>query len=293
VDPERGVVRRMPLLASVGGTLAPVLGLEMLRVAANVPALAAHVGPGGLQAVAVGDLVIPTDPDGRVWLHYSRHDPARFVAAADVLGGWVGPDRFEGRLVLIGATAFGLSDYQATPISDLMTGVEIHAQFLEAVVDGTLLSRPALALWIEIGLLGAGGLLLVFALLAALSLGIASAFAALGAWLILPFAGLEVLLLGAAFWITARHATDYERIEVERGRVVVEVGEALRLRRYEMDARLARVAMDNGCLRLSAPRESLGSGCGSSRRFEWPESDSFPGHPETWRRRRIHRDSSP
>jgi len=164
VDPERGVVRRMPLLASVGGTLAPVLGLEMLRVAANVPALAAHVGPGGLQAVAVGDLVIPTDPDGRVWLHYSRHDPARFVAAADVLGGWVGPDRFEGRLVLIGATAFGLSDYQATPVSDLMTGVEIHAQFLEAVVDGTLLSRPALALWIEIGLLGAGGLLLVFAL---------------------------------------------------------------------------------------------------------------------------------
>jgi uncharacterized membrane protein len=32
------------------------------------------------------------------------------------------------------------------------------------------------------------GLLLVFALLAALALGIASVFAALGAWLILPFA---------------------------------------------------------------------------------------------------------
>jgi uncharacterized membrane protein len=102
-------------------------------------------------------------------------------------------------------------------------------------------------------------LLFAFALLAALSLGIASAFAALGAWLILPFAGLEVLLLGAAFWITARHATDYERIELEleRGRVVVEVGEAQRLRRYEMDARLARVAMDNGCLRLSVRQESL------------------------------------
>ena len=163
VDPERGVVRRMPLLASLGGTLAPVLGLEMLRVAANVPALSVRVGAGGLEAVAVGDLVVPTEPDGRVWLHYSRHDPSRFVSAADVLGGRVAADRFEGRLVLIGATALGLSDYQATPVADRMAGVEIHAQFLEAVVDGTLLSRPPLARWIEIGLLVAGGLLLVLA----------------------------------------------------------------------------------------------------------------------------------
>jgi uncharacterized membrane protein len=50
------------------------------------------------------------------------------------------------------------------------------------------------------------GLALVFAALAALTLAIAAAFAALGAWLILPFAGLEMLVLGAAFWITARRA---------------------------------------------------------------------------------------
>jgi CHASE2 domain-containing sensor protein/serine phosphatase RsbU (regulator of sigma subunit) len=163
VDPERGVVRRMPLLASLGGTLAPVLGVEMLRVAASAPALAVRVGARGLEALAVGDLVVPTEPDGRVWLHYSRHDPARFVSAADVLNGRVAPDRFEGRLVLIGATALGLSDYQATPVADRMAGVEIHAQFLEAVVDGTLLSRPALARWLELGLLIAGGFALVLA----------------------------------------------------------------------------------------------------------------------------------
>jgi serine phosphatase RsbU (regulator of sigma subunit) len=123
----------------------------------------ARVGAGGLEAVAVGDLVVPTEPDGRVWLHYTRHDPSRFVSAADVLGGRIPADRFEGRLVLIGATALGLSDYQATPVADRMAGVEIHAQFLEAVVDGTLLSRPPLARWIEIGLLVAGGLLVVLA----------------------------------------------------------------------------------------------------------------------------------
>ena len=39
------------------------------------------------------------------------------------------------------------------------------------------------------------GLLLVYALLAAIAVGIASGFAVLGAWLILPFAGLELALL--------------------------------------------------------------------------------------------------
>jgi CHASE2 domain-containing sensor protein/serine phosphatase RsbU (regulator of sigma subunit) len=189
MDPERGVVRRMPMLASLGGTLAPILGIEMLRVAAKVPALLVRVGAGGVEAVAVGDVVVATEPDARVWLHYGRHDPARFVSAADVLGGRVEADRFEGRLVLIGATALGLSDYQATPVSDRMAGVEIHAQFLEAVVDGTLLSRPALARWSEVGVLVAGGLLLVVAVpLLRARTSLALLVALVGATLALGFA---------------------------------------------------------------------------------------------------------
>jgi len=65
-----------------------------------------------------------------------------------------------------------------------------------------------------------GGLAKVFAALALLVLAIGAGFAAAGAWLILPFAGLEVLLLGAAFMLHARHAADYERIE-EEGRVLL------------------------------------------------------------------------
>ena len=46
------------------------------------------------------------------------------------------------------------------------------------------------------------------------------AFAALGAWLILPFAGLEVLLLGAAFVAYARRFGDGERVRVPRLSVI-------------------------------------------------------------------------
>src|SRR5262249_16979072 len=142
VDPERGVVRRLPLLATVGDRLMPALGLEMLRVAADAPALAVSVRTDRVRAVAVGDRVVPTERDGRVWLHYSRHDQRRFVSAADVLAGRVDPELLKDRFVLLGVTAAGLADLYATPLGDRQSSVEIHAQFLEDVVDHELLWRP-------------------------------------------------------------------------------------------------------------------------------------------------------
>jgi adenylate cyclase len=163
VEPERGVVRRMPLVAGAGHALLPAFGVEMLRVATGGPVLSVRVGPSGIQAVGVSDLVIPTGPDGSVWLRFGRHDPARFVSAADVLAGAVDPHVFERKLILIGVTALGLSDYEATPVADRMSGVEIHAQLLEGIFDGDLLSRPRATAWAEVGVLIIGGLLLVLA----------------------------------------------------------------------------------------------------------------------------------
>jgi len=50
------------------------------------------------------------------------------------------------------------------------------------------------------------GMIAVFALLAFVTLGIGIGFAIAGAWLILPFAGLEVAALTLAFWVTARRS---------------------------------------------------------------------------------------
>ena len=85
------------------------------------------------------------------------------------------------------------------------------------------------------------GLAGVFAALACVVVAIGAGFAVAGAWLVLPFAGLEVLLLGWAYVVYARRAADYERIELDSGRLTVEVGEAQKTWRYEMDARRARV----------------------------------------------------
>jgi uncharacterized membrane protein len=99
------------------------------------------------------------------------------------------------------------------------------------------------------------GLAKVFAALAALVLAIGAGFASAGAWLVLPFAGLEVLLLGAAFVAHARHAADYEKIELESGRLEVEVAQAERVARYRLEN--ARVSMEEGRIVLRDARKQL------------------------------------
>jgi adenylate cyclase len=186
-DPERGVLRRLPLVAAVGQALVPGLGIEMLRVASGRPVLTVRAGVRGVQSVEIGDLAISTEEDGTVWIPFGLHRPARFVSAAEVLEGRVPPTRFTRKLVLIGATALGLSDYQTTPMAERMAGVEVHAQLLEAIFDGSLLRRPGWAPWAEATALAAGGLLLVVAVSVLpvrrsllLGVGLAGAVAGLG-----------------------------------------------------------------------------------------------------------------
>jgi uncharacterized membrane protein len=88
------------------------------------------------------------------------------------------------------------------------------------------------------------GLLCVFAALSIVAVAIGIGFAIAGAWLILPFAGLEVAMLGVAFVLYARRAADYEKIELGRDRLTVEVAEAARTARYELDPRRARVELE-------------------------------------------------
>ena len=90
------------------------------------------------------------------------------------------------------------------------------------------------------------GLLWVFAALSTLALMIGIGFAVAGAWLILPFAGLEVAGFAIAFLLYAKRAGDYEKIELDRGRLTVEVGEAERTARYDLDPRRAAVLVEKG-----------------------------------------------
>lgn len=85
-----------------------------------------------------------------------------------------------------------------------------------------------------------------FASIGLLSLGIATGFGFLGAWMVMPFALLETAGLVAAFFWFGRHAADYEKIEAAQGRFVVETGLGSRVSRLERVAPWFRVDYDGG-----------------------------------------------
>jgi adenylate cyclase len=157
---ESGRARRMPLVSRVGDALAPSMALELMRVAARRPAFDVLVGPRGVEAVGVDDVAVPTQPDGSIWVHYSRHDRTRFVSAADVLSGNVDAAALREHLVIVGVTGLAITDYMTTPLDERIPGVEVHANVLENVFEGRVLSRPDWAAWAEaLALLAAGAVL--------------------------------------------------------------------------------------------------------------------------------------
>jgi CHASE2 domain-containing sensor protein/serine phosphatase RsbU (regulator of sigma subunit) len=158
-----GPVRRIPLVASIDGTLVPAFAVEMIRLAAGARALRLEVSGSAVAGIAAGPAFIPTEADGAARIYFSPRRVERLVSAVDVLEGRVDPDRIRGRLVLVGVSGIGLSDYHQTPLGVAMPGTEIQAQLLENILGGTLLMRPAWAPAFEAALFLLLGTMLVLA----------------------------------------------------------------------------------------------------------------------------------
>ncbi|ELX08803.1 putative chase2 sensor protein [Janthinobacterium sp. HH01] len=164
VNLEKGIVRRAPLLGAVGDTLVPALSMELLRVATGSSALEIEADADGVRSVSVGDLRVPTSPDGAVWVNFSAPAMDRYVSALDVMRGRLDASALQNKIVIVAMTGLGLTDYKTNARGDFMPGVDTHAQMIESFFDGAFLRRPPAMRWIEVAVFGACSLLLVWLL---------------------------------------------------------------------------------------------------------------------------------
>jgi uncharacterized membrane protein len=82
-----------------------------------------------------------------------------------------------------------------------------------------------------------------FWLFAGTSALVALGFASIGAWPVLPFAGLEVAALYIAFRRFSRDANDYESVTIEGDHLVVESHTRGRVRRFESNRHWTQVVV--------------------------------------------------
>jgi serine phosphatase RsbU (regulator of sigma subunit) len=161
---EKGIVRRAPLVGAVGDMLVPSLSMELLRVATGTPAIEIEADSNGVRAVSVGDLHVPTLPDGAVWVNFSAPALDRYVSALDVMRGRLDPAALQDKIVIVAMTGLGLSDYKTNARGDLLPGVDTHAQMIESFFDGAFLRRPQWMRWSEVAAFAACSLVAIWLL---------------------------------------------------------------------------------------------------------------------------------
>jgi uncharacterized membrane protein len=83
-----------------------------------------------------------------------------------------------------------------------------------------------------------------FCAIAAATFAVASFAALMGAWPVMPFAGLEIALVAAAFSLVRRHDGDFERFEIGEHEVRLERREARSLTQFTANRPWARVVVE-------------------------------------------------
>ena len=150
-----GVVRRATLFLPYGRSknptewdVYPSLDIMAARALMGADAQDTNLfyGPAGFSRIDFGNkLSVRTDAHGQMLINYQGPlGTFCHYSIADVLQKGVPPEKFQGKLVLVGATATGIGDLRATPYGgNIYPGVEIHANAIDNILNDRFIKRDA------------------------------------------------------------------------------------------------------------------------------------------------------
>ncbi|UCH48031.1 MAG: CHASE2 domain-containing protein [Betaproteobacteria bacterium] len=159
---EDGVTRRVPMLVEHAGAFYAPLSLALVRLGLG----SQDVVPGfpklsvwnrnypGLEWLEVGGMRVPVDEMMAALVPYrGAVGSYAYVSATDVLRGVTPVELLRNKIILVGTTTPGLYDLRAAPVGEVYPGVEIHANLIAGMLDGTIMHRPPYVLGAEVALL--------------------------------------------------------------------------------------------------------------------------------------------
>ncbi len=152
IAPEKdGVVRRMPLVVAVDGTLYPSMSMEILRMAAGDISYQMKTGIAGVEKLRIPKFkMIDTDAHGNIWLDFKWKTPT-YALHEEI-------PNLDGKIVIVSVTASGLDSTASTPVGVIHSHDLIGAS-LATMMTGRNITRPY---WTNVAELGVSfGLALV------------------------------------------------------------------------------------------------------------------------------------
>ncbi|MEX2515813.1 MAG: CHASE2 domain-containing protein [Gammaproteobacteria bacterium] len=195
-----GTVRSELLLIDYDGSYYPSLALQIAARNLNLTSEDIQVQLG--EAVTLGRLRILTDSISRMYPYFYQGDDNRSAFSVDsfydVVEGKITTGKYQDKIVLLGATAFGVGTPFPTPVAEGMPPVLVLANVVSSILNQDFFVEPV---WGEYGRLGAFALIALFLIL--LVPRLSAGWAALGSLILLLglFGSSQYLLIQQSMWV--------------------------------------------------------------------------------------------
>lgn len=138
-----GIMRRLPLLINYKYAVYPNLSLMSYMKASGESDIEVENSFSGMY-ILVNQKKVPLNRDGTVLLNFNNDKKRyRYFSASDVLFERVKNDTFRGKIVLVGSSAAGMNDLHSTSTQAYCPGVEVHATFVDNLINGTFFRVPS------------------------------------------------------------------------------------------------------------------------------------------------------
>jgi len=155
------VVRKMPILITIGNKIYPSMLIENVRVINKSKRIKVVAKEHGIDEILVKkNAGIPVNHNAEMYINYADPKKYNHVSADYVLSSEFDANTVKGKIVVVGLDAAGLSVLKYTPFG-LATDQEITAQALDTLLTGKYLTRLPQADTYEILFMGLLGLLMI------------------------------------------------------------------------------------------------------------------------------------
>lgn len=151
IPDETGIIRSVPLMIKYDGMLYPSLAFELYRLMNGVKKVVVSYGDTGVESLQMGSVTIPTDRFGRLYVNFRGAAKSyKYISAVDIYNNNFEKTSIEGKIALVGTSAYGLMDLRATPMDSVIAGVEIHANVIDNLLNQDMLQKPSTGELIDI-----------------------------------------------------------------------------------------------------------------------------------------------
>ena len=196
-DPADGSLRAQQLLIEHDGFWIGSLAMHTAVNSLNLTAKDLQITPS--DQLKMGGVVVPLDGMGQFYPQFYPGQDGREAFAVDsffdVYSGKIPASKYEGKIVIVGATATGVGDRFVTPISAVTSPPVVLAHTTSSLLNGHFFSAPDWGAWVSVGAVVAVSLLVAL-VLPALSAGVAAAVTG---------ASFVALLVSEAWLIASSH----------------------------------------------------------------------------------------